>query len=493
MAILQALLESRDSAQDAYDAFVNPLIEAGGDLSEEQTVQRGELRGAVEKLDARIDEEHAKEQRAAKLNEVRASIGATPAGQIEVFEPTVYGKGSENSYFLDLIHASNPLDPGNGEARSRLQRAAHEAAVEMVTNKDPEKRNRIRAMISEEQRQGGKDSVRAALTRAEALGKTGRGELRSGMDTTTGSGGSFATPVYFINEYAPYREAGRAFADQCNKQELPAYGMTVYIPHVIGPAGVASQASQNTGVQETDPTAGYLSANLTTLAGQVTVSQQLLDRAGPGFQFDKMVFDQLERDYAPKLDSNVLTAALAGAGTIAYTSTSPFALTVASGVGGFTSKLAGGKVAIRKGAGVFMKPTHLFLDPTRWEYISAVSDAQGRPVVVPDYAGAFNAIAAGNSSGDYDVEGATGYRINGLGIFEDASIPVPTAGADQAIVGALAEVYVFEGTPIPRVLPQTLGGQLSTLLQLYSYTATIVRYPTAVQTITGTGMSAVAF
>src|SRR6185437_5356867 len=103
------------------------------------------------------------------------------------------------------------------------------------------------------------------------------------------------------------------------------------------------------------------------------------------------------------------------------------------------------------------------------------------------------AIAAGNQSGDYDIEGSTGYRLNGLGIFEDANIPTPTAGADQAIIGALNQVYVFEGTPVTRAVPQTLANQLSVLLQLYSYTTTIVRYPTAVQTIAGTGMSTVSF
>ena len=493
MSALQKLIEERDKAQADYDEFVNPLIESGEALTEDQEKRRADLRSAITSLDARIDEVHAQEKRAAQLAEIRKGIVPAPsAPAVEVNEPTVYGKGSPHSYFLDLVHASLPLDPANGEARERLIRASHEAAVEMVSNKDAEKRNRIRSVIAEEQRRAGQDNVREALKRAEALGATGRSELRTGMDTTGTSGGSFATPIYFVNEYAPYREAGRAFADACNKQDLPAYGMTVYIPHVTGPAAVASQASQNTGVQETDPTAAYLSGNLTTLAGQVTVSQQLLDRVGPGFQFDRLVFDQLNRDYAPKLDANVLAAALSGAGSVPYTA-SAFSLNVANGTGGFYSKVSGAKAAIRKGAGTFLRPSHLFLDPSRWEFISGWADGQARPVVVPGYAGVMNAVAGGSADGDDSIDGPTGYRLNGLPVFTDANIPAPTAGADQAIVGDLQEVYVFEGTPVPRVLPQTLAGNLSVLLQLYSYTTTIVRYPIGVQSISGTGMAAISF
>jgi len=232
---------------------------------------------------------------------------------------------------------------------------------------------------------------------------------------------------------------------------------------------------------------------MTTEAGQVTVSQQLLDRAGPGFQFDRLVFDQLNRDYAPKIDTLVLNAALSGATTVAYTSTTPFALNTANGAGGFLSKVAGAKAGIRTAAGTFMNPSHLFLQPNRWELISAWGDGSSRPVVVPDYAGAFNAVAAGSTNGDEGIEGNTGYRLNGLAVYQDANIPTPTAGADQAVIGDLSEVWVFEGTPVPRVLPQTLAGNLSVILQLYSYIATIVRYPAAVATVTGTGMSAITF
>lgn len=486
---ITALQEQRKTALAAYDAFIDPLVESGEILTPEQEARKAELKGAVDQIDRRLDELEAEEKRSAAISEVRSTLKQT----VEVVsEPTTYGPDSPNSYFADLARSFSPSFRGHYQAIERLQAASHEAAVEMV-NATPEKRRRIEAMIREENRDNGNGGADRALKDYRELGRTGRMESRAGMDTTSGSGGSFATPVYFIGEYAPYREAGRAFVDQCNKQDLPAYGMTVYLPHVTGPAGVASQSSQNTAIQETDPTAGYLSANLATEAGQVTVSQQLLDRAGPGFEFDKMVFDQLQRDYAPKVDTYVLTQALANAGTVAYTDTTGFHLNTANATGGFYSKVAGAKAAIRKAAGVVMTPTHLFLTPDRWEFIEGWADGQARPVVVPGYAGPFNAVAAGNQSGSSEAEGDTGFKLASLPVFADLNIPTPTVGNDQAIVGNLNEVYVYEGTPVTRVLPQTQGQNLSVLLQLYSYLAVIPRYPAAIQSIQGSGMASISF
>lgn len=493
MSVLTDLFTRRDAAQKSYDDFVSPLIAENRALTEEESAKRAELRSVVEQLDGRIDEVTAEETRAAALEAQRASLHTANTQSVEVVsEPTTYGPGSPNSYFADLARSYSPAWRGHFDAVARLQRASHEASVEMVSGKS-EKRTKIEAILREEFR-GDDGSAERMIREHRERGRAGRAETRAGMDTTTGSGGSFATPLYFVSEYAPYRQPGRPFIDQCNKQELPDYGMTVYLPHVTGPAGVASQASQNTAVQETDPTAGYLSANLTTEAGQVTLSQQLLDRAGPNFRFDVMVFDQLNRAYAPVVDAFAITTALAGAGTIAYTDSTGFHLNVANGVGGFTSKVAGGKSAIRKAAGTVMPSTHIFLAEDRWEYIEAWGDGQGRPVVVPGYAGVYNAVAAGAAQGDAPVvEGFTGYKLAGLPVFTDLSIPVPGTGNDQAIVANLDEVYVYEGEPVTRVLPQTLGGDLSVILQMYSYIAEIVRYPLAVQSIQGTGMSAITF
>ena len=274
--------------------------------------------------------------------------------------------------------------------------------------------------------------------------------------------------------------------------------MTIYIPAVQSDANVALQETapgtgEGNAVTETDPTTGYLSANLQTEAGQVTISQQLLDRAGPNFAFDQLIFDQLTRDYNRSADQFVLTAALAGAGTVSYNA-SAWALTYPwqSGSGSqgqsFYDKVASAKSKIRTGAGVFMDPTHLFVRPERLELMEAATDTLGRPLLTPGYANPYNAAVAGNESGATGYEGDTGYKITGLPIFHDFNIPAINTTGDQAIVGALSEVYVWESQLVPRVIPQTYAQNLQVLLQVYAYLAVIPRYPTALQAINGSAM-----
>lgn len=500
MKTLKELLEKRDALVAEYDALVRPVLEEdGATLTEEQETKRSELHTELESLDARIEEVEASELRKAKFSEAR-KLANTQVDVSVTSEPRTYGEGSPNSYFADFVRASSPMWKGHQDAISRLQKYDYEVSIEVARGSDEGKR--AERMVREDRRGDSARDIDAAIAsmrdRGNAGSEAGLEQRVSGMSTGASSGGSFVTPQYFIQDYAPYRKPGRAFIDQTNKHDLPEYGMTVYIPAVLTDAQVGDQATapgtgENTAVVETDPTAGYLSANLDTKAGQVVVSQQLLDRAGPNFAFDKLIFDQLTRDYNAQADAFVLTQALAGAGTVAYNG-SAFVLTSGTETAGsFYQKISGAKAKIRTAAGVVMDPTHLFLDPTRWEYCVAQADSQGRPLIVPGYANPVNAAGAGNQSGDPGYEGDTGYRLNGLPVFHDLNIPTPATGADQAIVGALDEVYTWEGELVPRVLPQTYGNQLSVLLQVYSYLAVIVRYPTAIQKITGTALSTPVF
>jgi hypothetical protein len=97
--------------------------------------------------------------------------------------------------------------------------------------------------------------------------------------------------------------------------------------------------------------------------------------------------------------------------------------------------------------------------------------------------------AGGDNPG---VEGYTGYNGAGLDFYQDNSIPLVSA-TDQIIVLDPSAVLVFEGDVVPRVLPQTLGNQLSVILQVYAYIAVLPLYPLAVQSITGSSLVAPTF
>lgn len=511
MKTLKELLERRDALLTEYEELVNPVLEddtGETTLDEDGETRRTELKTELAELEPRIEELEYVEVRKSRFNEARllATAVVDTDEKIDmkvVSEPKTYGPGSRNSYFADFCSASSPMFRDHAGALERLARYDYEVSVEVARGSDEGKRAEM--TVKEQYRGKNPETTKRIVEELREKGNAGSEaglEQRTGVTTGASSGGSFVTPVYFVNEYAAYRKPGRAFVDQCNMHELPEYGVTVFLPAVLTDASVAAQgvggnpnagSGENTTISDTEPTAGYLTADLVTEAGQVQISQQILDRAGPDFQFDKLVFEMLTNDYNAVIDQYVLTKALAGAGQVPY-SASAFILMNNLPVGdtieaaSFYSKVAQAKAKIRTNAGVVMDPTHLFVDPARWEYIAAQSDTTGRPLVVPGYANPYNAAAAGNADGKVGYEGATGYTLNGLPVFHDLNIP-KIGNQDQAIVGALNQIYVWEGNLVPRVVPQTLAQSLTVLLQVYSYIAVIPRYPTAIQTISGNAMS----
>lgn len=478
---LRDLFAKRDEAFADFEYVAETYRTAEGEAPEDWTTEYEARKAALETLDERILEVEAAERRSAGIAEARKRAQIDAVETVEVrSEPRTYGEGSPNSWVADFVRGSNPMWPGHGDAVERLDTWAGEVAGEMRDPNSAEGK-RARRMIAETRRDNNAEVVKTAVDRAASYVKA---ESRTGMTTGGSSGGSFVTPEYFVQDYAPYRQFGRVFADQANKQTLPPYGVTLYLPSVSGPAGVAAQGSENTAIQETDPTATYLSTTLTTNAGQVTVSQQLLDRAGPNFQFDKLVFDQLNRAYNLTLDSYVLTAALANAGSVAYTGAN-----AAPTVAGIADRIAAAKAATQDTAGTVLPATHIFANVVPWEWMTVQADSSGRPFVLPDYAGPFNAFAAAASGApNAAAEGDTGYKVLGLPVFEDNNIP-QTSSQYQLIVAHMPEVWFWEGDLVPRVVPQTLAQDLSVLLQVYAYVGAIVRYPSAVQSITGTQMA----
>lgn len=486
---LETVRASRDTAQKAYDDFVAPFKAddapemTGEEVAEERSLHAAVVQYEDRELDLVKDEKRSREIEKARRSTVRAT------GTVKVnSEPRVYDKGSDNSFYFDMALMAVPRNPKSSAATERMNQYAYEVASHIARDDKEGKRAKRQLASHESTRQHDGPAMRALFHRLEERGRGDRPETRAPMSTALGFGGELVTPVYLEQDVVPYREAGRAFADSVNRHPLPDYGMTVYLPYVASPAGIAAQGSQNSGIQETDPTTGYLSSNLTTEAGQVTLSQQLLDRAGPNFAFDLLVFDQLQRDYNPKVDTFVLTAALANANAVTYTASEFLLYTASHGPSDaavFSGVVAQAKSNIRTTAGTYLNPTHLFMTPGRAEYMTQIADANGRPLIVERDNGPYN--AAGNSvDGDYGIEGDARFRFLGLPVFTDNNIPVNSSSYEQILVLDASQVWFWEGTPVTRAVPQTLANDLSVLLQMYSYVGAIVPYPKAVQAIAGT-------
>lgn len=514
-AIEATALKDLIARYDAIEAKINELRhDADGNeletLSPEAEAELSALQDEVVEVRSGIVAETDRVKAVREVAEARrqanlASHAGTASAAVSVeSEPMVYGCDgdkyqAEHSHWADrfTVEGRGVSDPNYAEAAARLALWGHQCEREIAL-KTPFGKH-AEAELREHFRRDSPEYTIQALNAVRERGRVAlqdKAELRA---TGTGAGptvsatsgaSSFITPV-FVGPYVVYREYGRAFADQCEKPPMPAYGMGIYKPQVTGGAGVAAYTELGT-VTELDPTAGYLAGALGIYSGQVVLSQAVLDRTAPDFRYDLMVQDQIARKEAPILDAYVIGKAITnGATAIAYTAT--FAVASTSGV---TSSLYGhvsqAKATTRKAAGAVLNPTHVWLDPVRWEVVAGWGDSQGRPVVVPDYANPFNAVAAGSPDGDAGIEGYTGYRFNGLKAFTDPSLPTTggTANLDQVLVTVQNEIEYYEGSPVDRILPQTLASNLETIIQRYRYVTVIENYAAATQPIQGAAFAA---
>jgi hypothetical protein len=522
---LESLLKKHADASEElrgilYDSETNEKRES---LTDDELARAETLSGEVDEFMTEIEKVSGEQRKQAVLAEARNHVTKSVAVDAKVVdEPRVYGidergVGSPNSYYRDKITIAHtdPYDIRHQLARERQLRWSDQ--VEREVANDSKFGRAAEKQLREQLREAPEQEGLRVLAEVRDRGRVARDikdgtEARASVSAIASGGGptvaatsgasSFVTPI-FAAPYVPWREYGRAFADACFHAQLPDSGLAIYKPNVTGPAGVAQQTEANilsSGVTEVDPTVGYIVATLAIFAGEVTLSQVVIDRTSPDYRFDLMCEDQLRRDYDPKFDVYVLTQALANATSQSWAggTSNVFELAPASGslpgAGGFYGQIGKAKAAMRKLAGTVLNPNCLFLDPARYEYIAAWADLQGRPILVPDQNGPMNAM--GNTGdGDAGIEGYTGTRLNGLPVYTDANLPTTggTLARDQAVVGALNEVEVYEGSPVNRVLPQTYGANMATILQRYSYATVLVNYNAAVTSINGAAFGAITY
>jgi hypothetical protein len=301
---------------------------------------------------------------------------------------------------------------------------------------------------------------------------------------------AFVTPAILVERWAAYRSPYRAFADQLNTSvSLPEFGMEIYIPVVTTGSTVNTQ-TEGSELAEGDPVANFASSEVVTKDGKITLSQQFLDRAGPGIAGDAVLFAQLKNQLDAQVDTFSLERALSGAQAV--TNNGSFGVTTASGVGGFVGDLKKAKRLIGNLAGVKLRATHAFGTGNLVDYVSAYADAQGRPVFTPSFDDDRLPI---RSVGDQTPQGYTGYVLTGLALFEDSNIPnVGTTSTTQVVVCRADTIALLEGAPVPFVYAPTVAGSLEPVLGMTEYVAMVVRYRgESVATITGTAYSASTF
>lgn len=331
------------------------------------------------------------------------------------------------------------------------------------------------------------------MRRQDAQERIDRHQAESrALNETAGTGGEFVPPLWMQDEWVKLARASRPTADACNDMPLPDGTNSINLPTVSTGTATAAQADGGT-VQSTDMASSSVTATVKTIAGQQDVARQLLDRSVPGI--DQVIFDDLSRDYATKLDVQVLNGSGAGANAtgilnVASINTSTYTDATPT-VGELYSKMA--DIVQKIHANRFLPPEAFVMHPVRWGWILAALDTTNRPLVTP-YA-PFNATGILERVASENVVG----NLLGLPVIVDASIPTTLgAGTEDAIICArFSDLYLFE-QPSPgvnvRTFEEVLSGNLQIRFQVWGYFAFLGnRYAKAIGKITGTGLIAPTF
>lgn len=357
-------------------------------------------------------------------------------------EPLTYVRNGPHQFFRDLRNAAN----GDNVAQERLQRHSSEMRV----------------------------------------------ELRD-LATGVGTGGEFIPPLWLQNQWIELLRANRPTADAVQSFPLPPGTNSINLPRLATGGATAVQTADNAAVNELDPTTNSITAGVKTIAGQIDISRQLFEFSQPGL--DEVLFRDLSRDYATKLDIQVLSGSGASGQALGLRNVSGISA-VASGstttVAAVFPKIAD---AIQRINSAFLRPDTIIMHPRRWGWFLASLDSSNRPLFNAA-AGPFNAMGTGN--GNEGGAGGTVGNIQGLRVILDPNVPTNVgAGTNEDVIIVMdsSQVYLWEeGAPRSRVFEDIGSGTLTVRLSVWGYFAFMAgRYPLAVSVISGTALVAPTF
>jgi HK97 family phage major capsid protein len=441
-AMISELSTKRAEVRKGLDAVLEQASAESRGLTDEERARFDADEAEVRTIDARVKEldEQIRADAAAAEVAKRYAFG----GAKVVSEPDVYRRGyGGRSYFRDLHLARNK---GDRDAFDRLTRNDR--------------------MVAEQR----------------------------GITTVAGAGGEFVPPLWLETQFVKLARPGRVTANLAPTQALPPGTDSINIPKVSTGTTVASQATQNNAVSNTDLATTSVSSPVVTIAGGQTISLQLLEQSP--LNIDEVVLGDLAAAYATQLNTQVLsglgtggtlTGVLTQSGTnaVTYTSASP------------TVPLLYPKVADaiqRIHTARYLPPDTIIMHPRRWAYLLAATDATtGRPLVTPKAGGMFQNFAV------QDAVEAQGYvgEMQGLPVFVDACVPTNLgAGTNQdpIIVARIADLMLWEGNVKAEAFQQTYAQNLSVYVRLYNYASFQPgRYPASISVISGTGLVAPTF
>jgi HK97 family phage major capsid protein len=368
-------------------------------------------------------------------------------------EPRTYQEDGPHSYFRDLWASSLPGHRDYHEASKRLKRHGREVMHEAIA-RTPE----------------GVRALRSVATRSRERAQ----EEQRALTTGASSAGAFVVPQYLVGDWAVWHSYPPAFLRQCVEVEDQGFGMEMLVPSFDSPAD-AGQQTETAGVPTASPTGGYVTAALLPFAGEIDISQQLLDRSGPGPSFDKLAQRQIMEQLWTSVDAYAVDQAIA-AGT-AVTGASSFT------AAGLYGDLAKAKAAMSTTDGTRLPATHVFMQSDFCDWALAQADPNGRPLLLPTPSNVALPIVPGRDGGP--PAGFSGTRLLSTAVFSDGSIPA-TGSNTQILVCNMAEVFALVSEVALSTIPETtFASSLSVVVQARCVAGVLVRHGPAVEIISG--------
>jgi hypothetical protein len=468
---LQEVLDRREEVKDARRglrarraAAVHEAARLGRKPSRTAEESRRMEAAGVTAADLHVAERTFRKQQKAltrSANQLRA-----------VTEARVYGEASPYSWYMDVANSKDAEAPGHAAATERLRRYSAELSHE-ARRGSPEGQ-RCERLVAEDCRTDREDvHEKTATRRIDELRAFGTG---GGATASAGAGeaSAFVSPAFLLDQWAPYRGVGRPFTENCAKTPLPPYGMHVYLPY-LSEGAKATEQTELGSVTETAPVGAFESSEVKTVTGQVTMSQQLHDRAlAGGGAVDVVISKQIHEQWEERTEKTTLSAVYATGKSV-------------SGQSSYTTKnlyldLATARDEITDTAGVRLRPTHLFTTSDLYAWATRQLDNQERPIVVPTYSAGFPLVRGADdfdSGPDPKWARFTGTVLPGgiLWFTADAIETEGTTTKTRLIVSAPeVSIVVAESEPVTTIFPQTLGNTMRVIVNLKSYTATLTRH-----------------
>lgn len=306
------------------------------------------------------------------------------------------------------------------------------------------------------------------------------------LSRVDGEGGYAVPPAWLMDQFIELARPGRAFANLCSMQNLPAGTDSINIPKILTGTATGIQTADNTSVVDVDLTDTFINAPVRTISGQQSVALQLLDQSP--ISFDEIIFRDLTASYATQVDLQCLYGT-GSSGQVLGLDLTPGISTLAVSeptIGGIYSAIANGIQTIHTTR--FLPPQVVLMHPRRWGWLLSLLDNSNRPLFIPE---ANHPMNAAGILTDVDSQCVVG-QVAGLPIVTDPNLSITqgseSGGGDEDYIYILrsSDITLWESGQRMRVEPSIKAQNLTVVLITYGYLAfSAQRYPASVVELTG--------